>query len=167
MTPQAQWWSIVHTTFNSQLDAACRCVRPAIQANIYQAGVFPSIRLRGCKQSYKAVLIYKEGPPLPVHWVAVLHTETYRWHTVYIFTLTPKEFNSGGPQNGHKLSHRQSFGFCPRVFVPHLVRRMLLQSCKGTFWDLLQDPWKFPFENHCSIEQRNRSQDWPTRTAPC
>lgn len=60
------------------------------------------------------------------------HTVDILYSTVDIFTVTPKEFNSDGPQNGHKLSHRQSFdrilsqGFCPpsRKNTEHVAAKL-------------------------------------------
>ena len=64
-----------HTLINSQLDAACCSVLPASQANIDQAGVFPSIRLRGFREPQEAFFI-QDRFFFTLHWQAVLHADT-------------------------------------------------------------------------------------------
>lgn len=85
----------VHTIFNSQHDAAWSSVFPAIQANSYQAGVYPVISFWSFGKPHVAFFVHRDGLPLPLNRAAVLHTET---HAVVIFhsardVLEPQDRN--------------------------------------------------------------------------
>lgn len=62
---------IFERTANCQLDAAGCGVRPAIQTDVYEAGVFSSIVFLDCRKPHVPVVLQREE----LHLVAVLRKE--------------------------------------------------------------------------------------------